>query len=241
MLTQQDWASLCREYRATLGLKQEAMAQDFRVDQSTVSRWERGQREPPIAVKQIILNRLLDKGMAGPDSSMQFLLEQSGSAVAIWDRAGRLRGCSRRFERELRQKAGLNQLVLRSGTDLLAGSDILIRALTILEDKGFFDGALSLAVFTFPPFLQEQRVAAGGRITASTFPLRTASGEIMMLCIYDHDTLASPPAEPDGLTVSWVCAGDDHAGSVQTSPVPGSDPLSEPDPTGVHPSDVDLP
>lgn len=68
LLQGQDWAKLCRACRHRHGLKQEAMAQDFNVDQSTVSRWERGTREPSLPAKQAILSEML---------------EQNGSAVAV--------------------------------------------------------------------------------------------------------------------------------------------------------------
>ena len=88
----QDWAALCRDYRLRHGLKQEAMAQDFSVDQSTVSRWERGLREPAMHVKQAILNDQLARGEIDADQPLQLLLEMSGTAVAAWDRRGILRG-----------------------------------------------------------------------------------------------------------------------------------------------------
>lgn len=212
---EQDWAALCREYRDRLGLKQEAMADDFNVDQSLISRWERGQREPSRLVKQAIQNEMLAAGQTGPDQSLQLLLEQSGSAVAVWDRKGTLRGFSRRFEHELRCVIDFPELRHRHSSEILGGSTILNRALRILEEHGFFDGAVVLASFSFPPFLQSRRRQAGGLVTASTFPIRLTGGETAMLCVYDHDTLAPDSPDPDMLTVSWVMACDGHAGSTR--------------------------
>ena len=70
---QGDWAALSREYRRRLGVKQEAIAQDFDVDQSTASRWERGAREPSLDAKHMILNTLLDSRV-GPTRSIIAIL-----------------------------------------------------------------------------------------------------------------------------------------------------------------------
>lgn len=223
---QQDWAALCLEYRHRLGLKQEAMADDLRVDQSTISRWERGQREPSRSIKQTILNELMNAGAAKPDQTMQFMLEQSGSVVAVWDRQGRLQGYSPRFERELRTVLDFDNLRNRHGTEILSGNDILDRALEILESNGFFEGAIALAIFTFPPFLQARRRKAGGLVTASTFPLRLSNGDTAMLCIYDHDVLAPSPEDPDMLTVTWLSTGDGHMETVQEKAEAPHPPLS---------------
>ncbi|MGB0661843.1 MAG: helix-turn-helix domain-containing protein [Mangrovicoccus sp.] len=212
-----DWAAECRDYRLVHGLKQEAMAQDFHVDQSTVSLWERGLREPPMHVKQTILNARLDAGQAKPDQAMQLLLEHSGSAVAVWDRSGHLRGCSARFAAELINGGASEPLENQSARDLLAGHDIVERALQILERSGFFEGQVALAVFSFPPFFQDRRRQAGGMITASTLPLQLMGGEIAMMSIYDHDALAE--TKPI-LTVSWTLAEDGHCG-VESQPFEG--------------------
>ena len=214
---EQDWAALCRDYRLRHGLKQEAMAQDFHVDQSTVSRWERGLREPSMQVKQAILNDLVDDGRAGLDQSMQLLLEMSGSAVALWDRSGVLRGCTPRFERELAR------VVLRAsyrdgaGSEILGqhGNALLEGALSRFSDLGFFDGRLRLAVLRFAPVQRSERIEAGGVITASSFPVQIGPDNIGLLCIYDHDTMGAPPGPLGTFEISWVRAEDGHSGTVE--------------------------
>ncbi|WP_068114031.1 helix-turn-helix domain-containing protein [Tropicimonas marinistellae] len=211
----QDWARLCRDYRERHGLKQEAMAQDFNVDQSSVSRWERGLREPSLRVKQAILNDMVDAGEAEPDLSVQLLLEHSGSAVAIWDRRGVLRGCSPRFARELAHVLGHSDarasLVGRHATDLLQGNEIVDRCLRVLDEREFFTGSVLAAVFSFPPFLQPRRQDKGGLITASTFPIQLSNGELAMLSVLDHDVFGEAPERPDALMVSWVNRRDGHS------------------------------
>lgn len=202
-------------------MKQEAIAQDFDVDQSTVSRWERGEREPSLQAKHTILNALFDTGFAQPDQSMQFMLEQSGSAVAVWDRHAKLRGFSRRFEEELLHASQKEVVHNRPAKEILAGSDIVDRTVAILGDHGFFDGAVSVAVFTFPPFLQPRRRAAGGMITSSIFPVLMGDGDIGMLTIMDHDTVAGQD-KSSTLTITWLSSRDGHTHTVERPASPAA-------------------
>lgn len=211
----QDWAGLCRDYRLRHGLKQEAMAQDFRVDQSTVSRWERGTREPSMAAKQAILNDLAAAEQAAPADPLQLLLEASGSAVALWDRDGVLRACSRRFRAEL--ACGGDEVIGRTAKDILGPTDIMERVLAALEPRGFFEGRIPMATISFTPFFNPDRRAAGGLVTATTVPFALPGGGTGMLCIYDHDVLADAPETADEVSLFWVDAGRPLAGSIWLS------------------------
>lgn len=208
---EQDWADLCRSFRLLKGLKQAAMAQDFNVDQSTVSRWERGTREPSTASKRIILNTLIEAGKIGPEHSLYLLLEQSGSVVALWDRHGALRGCSRRFRAELTNVLGAMEPVGQSADTLLGGHPIMNRALQALGENGFFEGRVQLATFTFRPFLQASRRALGGMVTATVFPMHLGTAEIGLLCVYDHDALAPTERHNEIFGLTWIDAHDGHA------------------------------
>ena len=212
-MSDHDWAELSREYRRRRGLKQQAVAQDLNVDQSTISRWERGEGEPSLNAKHVILNTLLDAGLALADQSMQFLLEQSGSTVAVWDRDAVLQSCSRRFEREIREVYPFQEIRKQPARKLLGGSDIVERSIAVLRQAGFFEGAVALAVFSFPPFLQDRRRKAGGLVTSSTFPLQLSNGTIAMLSILDHDTLLEFDEEHP-FTVTWLSAKDGHSQTV---------------------------
>lgn len=180
----QDWAKLCRDYRERHGLKQEAMAQDFNVDQSAVSRWERGIREPSLQVKQAILEDVLRNRTLAPDQTMRLLMEQSGSAVALWQKDGTLLGASPRFEREA--------LSNDNGGSLLQDTQVLAHIMHILNEHGFFDGDVLLAVMKINPFLQPRRVEAGGVIVVSMFPMHDVGDELAVLAVHDHDVFAQP-------------------------------------------------
>lgn len=208
---EQDWADLCRDFRLLKGLKQAAMAQDFNVDQSTISRWERGTREPSTAAKRIILNTLIEAGQIGPGHSLHLLLEQSGSVVALWDRDGVLRGCSRRFRTELARALGSMDPVGQHADTLLRGHPIMNRALQALGENGFFEGRVQLATFTFRPFLQASRKALGGMVTATVFPMKLGGGETGLLCVYDHDVLAPAEQQDRMFALTWIDAHDSHA------------------------------
>ena len=206
----QDWAELCRAYRQRHGLKQEAMAQDFNVDQSSVSRWERGLREPSLPVKQAILNEMLDAGQASPDHTMRLMLEQSGSAVAVWERDGTLLGASPRFEREaLGGQDG-------AAASILSKAGIVQHIMGLLNEHGFFDGDVMLAVLQMNPFLQEQRVEAGGVLVVSMFPVRDAHGQIAALAVHDHDVFGEPLERDGELRMSLAGARDGHSETIVT-------------------------
>lgn len=210
-----NWSELCREYRRRLGLKQEAMAQDFGVDQSLVSRWERGTREPPLNVKRLIHNALIADGGAAIDQSLQMLLSLSGSAVAIWDSDGVLHGTSPRFATEMREATGLEQVHGVSGHEFLRGHSIMDASLAVMREHGFFRGQISMVTARFAPFLRPSRQALGGVVTTTIFPVQLGPGEPAMLCIYDHDVLGTPPQQPDILELSWVRASDGYIGSAE--------------------------
>ncbi len=108
----------------------------------------------------------------------------------------------------------IDDLRHKSAADIFTDSDVVQRAIAVLSQEGFFSGAVALAVFTFPPFLQEHRKKAGGILTASTFPIRLGNGDVGMMSIIDHDTFA--PTEEDGfLSVTWLSAVDGHSHTVR--------------------------
>lgn len=218
MIKGQDWAELCRAYRQRHGLKQAAMAQDFGVDQSQVSRWERGLREPSLRVKQAILNEMLDTGQAGPDHTMRLMLEQSGSAVAVWSRDGTLLGASPRFEREALL---LDDCESGAAQSLLSRLEVVVHIMDLLNTHGFFEGDVMLAVLKMNPFLQDRRISVGGVIVVSMFPVRDAHGNIAALAVHDHDVFGESLERYGEMQVVFAGARDGHSNTV-LSRFPGS-------------------
>ncbi|MCV6598153.1 MAG: helix-turn-helix transcriptional regulator [Mangrovicoccus sp.] len=216
LIDARNWPELCREYRRRHGLKQEAMAQDFGVGQSLVSRWERGNREPPLSVKRAIQNDLIEAGSAGLDLSLQMLLNQSSSAVAIWDQKVILRGCSPRFERELRQTFDYDDLIGRSEKDFLQGHNLARKHIEILTACGFFQGKIAMATAQYKPILRKARSDLGGSITTSIFPVMLSPKDPAMLCIYDHDALVDDTDVLEGLEINWIEAHSGMVGSAHT-------------------------
>lgn len=49
-----EWASIVRQARTILGMKQAAFSEHLRVDQATISRWERGLSNPSLAVQSML-------------------------------------------------------------------------------------------------------------------------------------------------------------------------------------------
>ncbi|MGB0683890.1 MAG: helix-turn-helix domain-containing protein [Magnetovibrionaceae bacterium] len=64
------WPVLIRSYRQQQGLKQDALAYFLQVDQTTISRWERGVDTPSIAMQK----RLRDLMYTGQDSALETAL-----------------------------------------------------------------------------------------------------------------------------------------------------------------------
>jgi len=62
-----DWPVLMRTYRKENGLKQEALAYQLNVDQTTISRWERGIDTPSLAMQK----RLRDLFWKREDSALE--------------------------------------------------------------------------------------------------------------------------------------------------------------------------
>ncbi|MBN9671438.1 helix-turn-helix domain-containing protein [Roseibium aggregatum] len=207
-----DWAKLCQEYRLRRGLKQEAMAQDFNVDQSTVSRWERGEREPGMAVKLAILDALSSKRPERADQALQILLEHSGSAVALWGADGTLLGLSRRLAREFAGFTGVQDPIGRTPAELFEDKGLMESVLQLFREIGFFEGIVSYAQIAHKPLANPNRVAVGGLTSASIFPVRLTHGLVGMMCIYDHDALAEAPDDEDAFSAFWIDAASGRTG-----------------------------
>jgi transcriptional regulator with XRE-family HTH domain len=66
-----DWGERIKEYRALNGMTQEAFAEHFGVDRTTVSRWERGQDEPSLVFRK----RLKAMTLSIPESVVRGLID----------------------------------------------------------------------------------------------------------------------------------------------------------------------
>ncbi len=53
-----EWPALIRSYRKEFGLKQDALAYQLNVDQTTISRWERGLDKPSVAMQKRLRDHL---------------------------------------------------------------------------------------------------------------------------------------------------------------------------------------
>jgi len=71
-----DWPVLMRSYRKENGLKQEALAYLLKVDQTTISRWERGKDTPSLAMQK----RLRDLFWTKEDSALETALRMVRSS-----------------------------------------------------------------------------------------------------------------------------------------------------------------
>lgn len=66
-----DWGARIKEYRSLRGITQEAFAEYFGVDRTTVSRWERGRDIPALVYRR----RLMAMTLSYPESVMRGLID----------------------------------------------------------------------------------------------------------------------------------------------------------------------
>ncbi|MCV6585980.1 MAG: helix-turn-helix transcriptional regulator [Marinibacterium sp.] len=190
-----DWASLCRRYRSLLGLKQEAFAQDFRVSQATVSRWEAGTRIPNKAAQARLL-AVLGAPAGLSEHAIQSMLQFSDGHVAVWDRHGHLRAASPRMYDELRAHTDADCLIGTHADDLGETRGLMRFTLDRLAPGGFFDGRVPAASMSYEPVLNPRRIRAGGQVNAQMMPVRLPCGDLAVMGVYSHDVLADTPLHP---------------------------------------------
>lgn len=199
-----DWAHLCKLYRERLGLKQEAMAQDFCVTQSTVSRWEAGRRLPGPHARQRILEEVGLTNANSTDALMRLTLDQGKSVVALWDREGYLRASSPRFHEELAKSSKHDDLIGRHADEIVENKGLMSITLKSLEESGFFEGKVPFATLVHAPAVNAGRVSLGGTVTATLLPKELASGEIGIFSAYEHDVMNPSPTEAQVFTTPPV-------------------------------------
>ncbi|MCV6598232.1 MAG: helix-turn-helix domain-containing protein [Mangrovicoccus sp.] len=181
-----DWAQLSRDFRIAKGLKQAAMAQDFLVNQSTVSRWESGRREPPAHVKSILLKEF---NTSEPRQANAL----DAALIGIWDRAGQLCSLSCGLLAKLRGATGDRDLSRRSAAELLLHQPLLRRAFQLLRERGLFEGHLPNALLSSAPFWDRPRHQ--GTLTLALSPMRLGS-ETALLAACNYVPRQSGPRQP---------------------------------------------
>lgn len=186
-LNTHDWAALSRAYRASRGLKQEAMAQDFFVTQSTISRWEAGEREPPAHVKA----QLLDSQNAQTQSPSGLL---NSAQLCAWDHRGRMHSLSSTLLTRMRNATKRPGLTNRSAARVLRGHTPLRRAFDLLRTSGVFDGRMTTAILRSAPFWD--RPAHNGTLTLALSPMQMARGT-MLLATCNYEPLQPGPDRPN--------------------------------------------
>lgn len=190
-----DWAEICRQYRLQFGLKQEAFASDFNVSQSTVSRWESGERVPGRSAQRKLLAAIPDPSARPLAAEMANRLTNSSMPMALWDRQGRLRGCSDWLLDEIKKVVAIENPVGKHADAIVPNRGLMRVALALFEEIGFFDGKVTSVTLHSPPVSNRDRIRLGGTLVVHADPTELADGSIGMLCCYSHDALHPTPAE----------------------------------------------
>jgi len=68
-----DWPLLLKSYRREKGLKQEALAYMLNVDQTTISRWERGKDNPSLAIEKRLRDLFWKKEDSALDAAVRMV------------------------------------------------------------------------------------------------------------------------------------------------------------------------
>ncbi len=68
-----DWSILLKSYRREKGLKQEALAYILNVDQTTISRWERGKDKPSLAIEKRLRDLFWKKEDSALDAAIRMV------------------------------------------------------------------------------------------------------------------------------------------------------------------------
>lgn len=87
---------LVRHLRTTLGVTQKDLAGRLGLNQSTVSRWERGVTRPDIATRRR-LHALVESAVGEAESSLRLLVAHSPAPMALFDTRWRLHALSESF------------------------------------------------------------------------------------------------------------------------------------------------
>lgn len=78
-----NWARRIKEYRKLAGLTQEAFAEDFGVDRTTVSRWENGRDEPALVYRKRLLSLTPTRDEGVTSGLIRFIDSLDGYATLL--------------------------------------------------------------------------------------------------------------------------------------------------------------
>ena len=95
-----DWARRLKDYRSLNGLTQQALADDFGVDRTTVSRWERGVDEPSLAIRRRIFSLAPTHGEGTIRGLIDFIDSLDGMATLL-DADFRVLRTTRRHQQQM--------------------------------------------------------------------------------------------------------------------------------------------
>lgn len=85
----QEWMKVCLDLRKVLNLNQKQMAKRLGIDQTTLSRWERGLTEPQFESRELILALAQGQGLGAFDD-LENLVRLSPFPMLLLDHAARV-------------------------------------------------------------------------------------------------------------------------------------------------------
>lgn len=168
-----------RRLRRALGMKQSALADAAKVDQATVSRWERGAHVPDRSVQDSVLETL--SARRADDSALRRLVETSTDAVHLVEEASHI--ClayskSRAMEWRRRPDSLLGTSLWRFATDEIRQAEFE------LTDEGWWDAYLPPPkIFRTSAAIHDEITIQAGAILwerlylADGTPVRLVSGD----------------------------------------------------------------
>ena len=184
-----DWRLLIRGYRRENGLKQEALAYMLGVDQTTVSRWERGKDKPSLAMQKRLRDLMWkreDTALEAVERLVRFspgratLLMPGTKIVAVSEPTARRFGVSSESMRGALHRK-------------FVGDEFYERYMVPVGDAGIYNGAVARIERINPLPLENGKL---GYSRASITPVHCASG--VYVCSLIQTVTAEEAAEfPD--------------------------------------------
>ena len=139
-LDMRNFAPALRRLRQLRGMKQSHLAELMRVNQATVSRWERGVLKPSPAQVAALQRLLVTVADPAQDAALKRLVESSTLKVhLICDRTHRLLAAS--LPRRAKWRLDLSDLLGR--TLLVYATPEILSAEAALDDSGWHEGEVS--------------------------------------------------------------------------------------------------
>ncbi len=164
-----DWPVLMRTYRKENGLKQEALAYQLNVDQTTISRWERGVDAPSLAMQKRLRDLFWKREDSALDAAVRMVRAAPGRAAIVVPGTQVIEVSDTQAERYQTTAVEMKGRLMRH----YYGSEYYERYMLPLGDLGIYSGEIARIDLVAQVRLED---GLSGYSHSSIVPLLCASG-----------------------------------------------------------------